>query len=116
MAADAIGAVLADAVSMHSARGPSATAGACGVGSACSSSTCTRPANGAGRSAASQINAAQSFRNVKAYVQPASLVPGASQNTLASGAGCMQPCPFMSFKNAQLARGQKRKRNDKGKK
>ena len=91
MAADAIGAVLADAASMPSARGPSATAGASGGGSACSSSTCTRPANGAGRSAASQIIAGESFRKVKACDQPASLVTVAFQIALPSGVGCTMP-------------------------
>lgn len=91
VAMDAIGAVLAGAASVPSTRGPSATAGASGGGSACSSSTCTRPANGAGRSAASQIIAGESFRKVKACDQPVSLVMVARQIALPSGVGCTMP-------------------------
>src|SRR5690606_2221518 len=89
--ADAIGAVLGGTTSMPSARGPSGTAGACAVDPACSSSTSTRPANGDGRSATSQIVAGNTFRKVNACDQPASLVTVAFQIAFPSGVGCTMP-------------------------
>src|SRR5574343_630685 len=80
----AVGAVLGGTVSALSRPGASA-AGACGVGTPCSASACTRPANGAGRSAASQTMAGDSFKKVKLCDQPASLVTVAFQIALPSG-------------------------------
>ena len=68
-----------------------AIAGAGGVGAPCSSSAGTRPANGAGRSAASQTMAGDSFRKVKLCDQPASLATVAFQIALPSGAARAMP-------------------------
>src|SRR5690606_1983891 len=91
VSADAIGAVADGTAAIPSTHGPSATAGDCGVGPTCSSSTSTRPANGAGRSAVSQITAGDTFRKVNACDQPASLVTTAFQIALPSGVGCTMP-------------------------
>src|SRR5690606_26410618 len=88
---DAIGADLGGTTSMSSTRPPSGTADPCAGGPACSSSTCTRPANGAGRSATSQIIAGDTFRKVNACDQPASLVTVAFQIAFPSGVGCTMP-------------------------
>jgi len=85
-----VGAMLGGAVSALSKPGAS-DAGACGVGAPCSSSACTRPANGAGRSAASQTMAGDSFRKVKLCDQPASLVTVAFQIALPSGVAKAMP-------------------------
>ncbi len=66
-------------------------AGTCCATSPCSFSTCTWPANGAGRSAASQISAGESLRNVKLCDQPASLATVAFQIALPSGVGKAMP-------------------------
>src|SRR5690606_37484156 len=78
---------------------------ACAVGSSCSALTCTRPANGAGGSAASQISAGESFRNVKLCDQPASLATVAFQIALPSGVGKAMPWSCSTLNTAVLLAG-----------
>lgn len=80
-------------------------AGTCCATSPCSFSTCTWPANGAGRSAASQISAGESLRNVKLCDQPASLATVAFQIALPSGVGKAMPWSCSTLNTAVLLAG-----------